>query len=171
MLSRKTHSDISGTGSNSWNTNIIRCWVRKKTREMKVAVFFGSQLDEQHIFSENTGGKCVWRKTWFRQEVETWSVYWRDEFSGHGGWYGGKNNYSGCEACALAGAKIVFSVPLEILRMEDTYLIHDNDAGLGLLHIKPFLLHQLTAASFVQQAVLTVSYLRNSALYNVFAIL
>lgn len=64
------------------------------------------------------------------QEVETWSVYWRDEFSGHGRWYGGKNNYSVWGPCFdVAGAELVFSVPLEIRRMEDTYTVHDNEAA------------------------------------------
>lgn len=31
----------------------------------------------------------------------------------------------------MAGVELVFSVPLEILRIEDTYTIHDNEAALS----------------------------------------
>lgn len=31
----------------------------------------------------------------------------------------------------MAGAELVFSVPLEILSIEDTYTAHDNEAALG----------------------------------------
>lgn len=42
----------------------------------------------------------------------------------------------------------MFSVPLEILGIEDTYTIHDNEAVLGLVHIKPFLLQRLATDHF-----------------------
>lgn len=35
----------------------------------------------------------------------------------------------------MAAAELVFSVPLELLRTEETYTIHDNDAVLGLLQV------------------------------------
>lgn len=48
----------------------------------------------------------------------------------------------------MAGAELVFSVPLEILGIEDTYTIHDNEAVLSLVHIKPFLLQRLATDRF-----------------------
>lgn len=35
----------------------------------------------------------------------------------------------------MAAVELVFSVPLELLRTEETNSIHDNDAVLGLLQI------------------------------------
>lgn len=84
---------------------------------------FSLKVQEENVCKEEDG---------ILQEVETWSVYWRDEFSGHGRRYGGKNNYSVWGACFdVAGAELVFSVPLEILSIEDTYTAHDNEAALG----------------------------------------